>query len=45
VQYPKKRTIFAVGDISDAVFYVQAGKLKLTVVLKAGKEATIGILV
>jgi CRP-like cAMP-binding protein len=41
---PKKRTIFAQGDSSDAVFYIQRGRVKLTVVAKNGKEATIGIL-
>ena len=44
VTAPKKQTIFAQGDSSDAVFYVQEGKVKLTVVSKIGKEATIGIL-
>ena len=42
--FPKKQTIFAQGDSSDAVFYIQKGKVKLTVVSKIGKEATIGIL-
>jgi CRP/FNR family cyclic AMP-dependent transcriptional regulator len=41
---PKKNTIFAQGDTSDSVFYIQEGKVKLTVVSKSGKEATIGIL-
>jgi len=40
----KKRTIFAQGDRADAVFYLQKGKVRLTVVSKAGKEATLGIL-
>ncbi len=40
----KKETIFAQGDSSDAVFYIQKGKVKLTVVSQIGKEATIGIL-
>ena len=44
VTFPKKRTIFAQGDSSDAVFYIQKGKVRLTVVSKTGKEATIGIL-
>ena len=44
VLFPKKQTIFAQGDPSDAVFYIQNGKVKLTVVSKTGKEATIGIL-
>lgn len=39
----KKQTIFAQGDEADAVFYVQKGKVRLTVVSKIGKEATIAI--
>jgi CRP-like cAMP-binding protein len=42
--FSKKQTIFVQGDSSDAVFYIQKGKVKLTVVSKVGKEATIGIL-
>ena len=42
--FAKKRTIFAQGDLSDAVFYIQEGRVKLTVVATGGKEATIGIL-
>jgi len=42
--FRKKRMIFAQGDPSDAVFYIQKGKVKLTVVSRSGKEATIGIL-
>src|SRR5437868_3227553 len=44
VAIPKKQTIFAQGDVADAVFYIQEGKVRLTVVSKTGKEATIGIL-
>jgi CRP/FNR family transcriptional regulator, cyclic AMP receptor protein len=42
--FVRKQTIFVQGDSSDAVFYIQKGKVKLTVVSKTGKEATIGIL-
>jgi len=42
--FPKKQTIIAQGDPADAVFYLQTGKVRLTVVSKNGKEATIGIL-
>jgi CRP/FNR family cyclic AMP-dependent transcriptional regulator len=42
--FPKKQTIFAQGDSSDDVFYTKEGKVRLTVVSRAGKEATIGIL-
>jgi len=44
VLFPKKHEIFAQGDTADAVYYIQAGKVKLTVVSKTGKEATVGIL-
>src|SRR5580765_1605762 len=40
----KKQGIYAQGDVADAVFYIQKGKVKLTVVSKVGREATIGIL-
>ena len=44
VPVPKKQTIYAQGAACDAVFYIQKGKVRLTVVAKNGKEATIGIL-
>ena len=40
----RKKQIFTQGDPADAVFYIQKGKIRLTVVSKTGKEATIGIL-
>jgi CRP/FNR family cyclic AMP-dependent transcriptional regulator len=42
--YHKNQIIFSQGDPADAVFYVQTGKVKLTVVSKQGKEAVIGLL-
>ena len=44
VAFPKKKAIFTQGDAADAVFYIQEGKVRLTVVSKVGKEATLGIL-
>lgn len=44
VLFSKKQAIFAQGDPADAVFYLQRGKVQLSVVSKVGKEATIGIL-
>jgi CRP-like cAMP-binding protein len=41
---PKKQILFSQGDASDAVFYIQAGKVKLTVVSPQAKEAVIAIL-
>src|SRR5579872_5382049 len=44
VAFPRKQTIFAQGDAADSVFYLQEGKVRLTVVSKIGKEATLGML-
>lgn len=43
-QYQSDEAIFCQGDTADAVFYIQSGKVKLTVVSKRGKEAVIAIL-
>ena len=40
----KGQTIFSQGDPANAVFYVQKGKVRLTVISKRGKEATISLL-
>jgi CRP/FNR family cyclic AMP-dependent transcriptional regulator len=40
----KKQVIYTQGDAADAVLYIQKGRVRLTVVSKTGKEATIGIL-
>jgi len=44
LRVPRKQVLFSQGDTTDAVFYVQAGKVKLTVVSPHGKEAVIAIL-
>ena len=36
--------VFSQGDPADAVFYIQKGKVKVTVVSKLGKEAVVAIL-
>jgi CRP-like cAMP-binding protein len=43
-KYRKGQTIFSQGDAADAVFYIQTGKLKLSVVSEHGKEAVVAIL-
>ena len=40
----QKQTIYDQGAACDAVFYIRTGKVRLTIVSKAGKEATLGIL-
>jgi CRP/FNR family cyclic AMP-dependent transcriptional regulator len=40
----KKQTIFSQGDPADAVFYIQRGKVRLSVLSSGGKEATIAFL-
>src|SRR5687767_15881767 len=42
--YRSKQVIFSQGDAADAVFFIQSGKVKLTVVSTRGKEAVIGVL-
>jgi len=44
LSFAKNEVIFAQGDAADAVFYVQRGKVKLTVVSPSGREATLGLL-
>ena len=44
VSVAKKQSVFAQGDAADAVFYIMEGKVRLTVVSKVGKEATLGML-
>ena len=39
-----KQVIFSLGDSADAVFYIQKGRVKLSVVSKYGREAVVGIL-
>jgi CRP/FNR family transcriptional regulator, cyclic AMP receptor protein len=43
-KFSKGQNVFAQGDVADAVFYIQKGKIKLTVVSDQGKEAIVGIL-
>ena len=42
--YRNKQVVFSQGDAADAVFYIQSGKVKLTVVSTRGKQAVIGVL-
>jgi len=41
---PKNQILFSQGDTTDAVFYIQAGKVKVTVLSEHGKEAVVAIL-
>jgi CRP/FNR family cyclic AMP-dependent transcriptional regulator len=42
--YRKDEVVFRQGDASDAVFYIQSGKVKKTVVSEQGKEAVVALL-
>jgi CRP-like cAMP-binding protein len=44
LSFQKKNTIFAQGEPTDGLFFIQKGKVQLSVVSEAGKEATLGIL-
>jgi CRP/FNR family cyclic AMP-dependent transcriptional regulator len=43
-KYEKNHKIFSQGEIADAVFFIQKGKVKITVLSEHGKEAVVGIL-
>jgi CRP-like cAMP-binding protein len=44
VSFRKNEVIFAQGKPADAVFYIQKGKVKITVVSEQGKEAIVAVL-
>ena len=41
--YPPATAIFVQGDAADTVLYIQQGRVKLSVVSPAGKEAVVGV--
>jgi CRP-like cAMP-binding protein len=43
-KYRKDQVVFSQGDLADAVFYIQKGKVKVTVVSDRGKEAVVALL-
>jgi len=43
-KYRAQQVVFSQGDVADSVFYVQKGKIKLTVVSSQGKEAVVALL-
>ena len=43
-EYRKDAIVFSQGDPADAVFYIQSGKVKVTVVSEQGKEAVVAML-
>jgi CRP-like cAMP-binding protein len=44
LQLKKNEIVFAQGDVADTIYYIQTGKIKLTVISKHDKEAVVGIL-
>ena len=42
--FRKDQIVFSQGSVADAVFYIQRGNVKLTVVSEQGKEAVVAIL-
>jgi len=42
--YKKNQLVFSQGDPANSIFYIQKGKVKLTVISQQGKEAVIGLL-
>jgi len=44
VEFEKGQNVFEQGDIADTVYYLQSGKIKVTVLSDQGKEAVVGIM-
>jgi CRP/FNR family cyclic AMP-dependent transcriptional regulator len=44
LKFEKHQHVFEQGDVANSVFYIQEGKVKLTVLSKQGKEAVVAIL-
>jgi CRP/FNR family transcriptional regulator, cyclic AMP receptor protein len=44
LKFSKDQIVFSQGDAANAVFYIQKGKIKLTVLSNQGKEAVVGIM-
>jgi CRP/FNR family transcriptional regulator, cyclic AMP receptor protein len=44
LKYRKGRILYAQGEEADQIFYIQSGKVKVTVVSAQGKEAVVGLL-
>src|SRR5258708_22566628 len=42
-RYAKNQKIFSQGEVADTLFFIQEGKVKLTVLSELGKEAVVGI--
>src|ERR1700730_19336557 len=42
--YRKNQTVYSQGASADSVFYIQTGKVKITVLSEQGKEAVVSIL-
>ena len=44
LEFDKGQNVFEQGDVADTVYYIQKGRIKLTVLSDQGKEAVVGIL-
>src|ERR1700712_2384526 len=44
LEFNKNQNVFEQGDVAETVFYIQKGKVKLTVLSEQGKEAVVAIL-
>src|ERR1700759_245906 len=44
LKFDKDQVVFTQGDVADAVFYIQKGRIKVLVISEQGKEAVVGIL-
>jgi CRP/FNR family cyclic AMP-dependent transcriptional regulator len=43
-EYPKNQIVYRQGDPADSVFFIQSGRVKVTVISEQGKEAVVAVL-
>jgi CRP/FNR family cyclic AMP-dependent transcriptional regulator len=44
LQFRKKQIVFSQGDAADSIYFIQKGRVRLSLVSKSGKEATLGLM-
>jgi CRP-like cAMP-binding protein len=44
IEFKKNENVFVQGDVAESVYYIQKGKIKLTVISTQNKEAVVGVL-
>jgi CRP/FNR family cyclic AMP-dependent transcriptional regulator len=44
LEFRKKQVVFSQGEAADSIYFIQKGRVRLSLVSKSGKEATLGLM-